>query len=277
MSTNARLTMIGMYNYDPSIFDMLSLPEGYDRDTFINSFLLEHGEKCVLYTDPNFMKFSIGVVSQKWRLELQRILEALTTEYTPIYNYDRYEEFEDHGRRDSGTTTTANYNEDRTLNTQNKRTANLEDKRTANLQDKTTHDTTQTTEQVDIATSEKKVAAYNSSTYQPTDKTEDDLGKVTVDIDGTDTIDTTGTDTMNHTGTDTIDNTGTDKLNISGTMSDVKFGEGTTNTHTAHLYGNIGVTTATQMTNEVLNQRLKSNLYSTAAGIFANELLIQVY
>lgn len=95
MSTMQRISMIGLYNYDSTIFDKLTLPEGYSKETFINSLLLEHGEKLALYTDPDFMKSAIGIWSNKWALELSRIYEGLTAEYNPIYNYDRFEQIED--------------------------------------------------------------------------------------------------------------------------------------------------------------------------------------
>lgn len=261
MSTNARLTLIGMFNYEPTLFDSLSLPEGYDKDTFINSLLLEHGEKCVLYTDPNFMKFSIGAISQKWFMELQRILEALTAEYDPISNYDRHETWTDTHTGGSTSKTTAKYDSDRTLNT--------EDKRTANLKDKTDYNSNITAEQLTDATSEKKVAAYNSSAYEPSDKTIDNTGKTKTT--------NAGDDTINHTGTDTVDHTGTDKLHTEGTLSDTTNTSGSTDGHTAHIYGNIGVVTATKMVDDIVAQRTKHNLYSVACNIFANELLIQVY
>ena len=100
MSTIQRLTLIGIYDYDPTLFDGLTLPEGYNKQTFIDSLLLEHGEKCVLYSNPEFMKFSIGAWGRKWALELERIYKALSAEYDPIFNYDRYEEYTDNeGRR----------------------------------------------------------------------------------------------------------------------------------------------------------------------------------
>ena len=95
MSTIQRLTLIGMYEYDNTLFDNVILPDGYDKQTFIDSLLLEHGEKCVQYTDVNFMKYSLGVVSRKWNAELSRIYEALRAEYNPIWNYDRNEEYHD--------------------------------------------------------------------------------------------------------------------------------------------------------------------------------------
>lgn len=95
MSTMQRLTLIGLYNYDNSLFDNVNLPEGYNKQDFIDAFLLEHGEKLVQYTDFDFMKFSLGVVSRKWYSELERIYTALRAEYNPIWNYDRNEEYDD--------------------------------------------------------------------------------------------------------------------------------------------------------------------------------------
>ena len=261
MSTFQKLTLIGMYNYNTSLFDNVNLPEGYDKDTFIDTLLLEHGEKCVLYTDFDFLKYSFGAISRKWYLELTKILEALKADYNPVYNYDRYEVIGDTVKKTFGEKTTADYNDDNTKN--------LEDKRTANLKDKTTYDTTDTTEQVDAGEVENKVSAFNSSSYEPKEKTITDNGKTTLDKDGTTTVDTTGTDT--------IATTGTDKRNIKGTLSDKSGGEDVTNTHNAHIYGNVGVTTATHMIDEILAQRTEKNLYEIAARIFANELLINLY
>ena len=92
MSTMQRLTLIGLYNYDNSLFDNVILPDGFDKQTFIDTLLLEHGEKCVLYSDFDFMKYSLGAISRKWNNELKRIYEALSAEYNPIWNYDRNEE-----------------------------------------------------------------------------------------------------------------------------------------------------------------------------------------
>lgn len=101
MSTMQRMTLIGLYNYeqnfDVDLFKNLALPDGYDKPTFVNSLLLEHGEKCVLYTNPDFFMQAIGIWSSKYSLELSRIYEALTAEYNPIWNYDRNEEWSDEG------------------------------------------------------------------------------------------------------------------------------------------------------------------------------------
>lgn len=140
MSTFQTLTLIGLYNYDNSLFDNVILPEGYDKETFINSLLLEHGEKCVLYTDFDFMKFSLGVVSRKWQHEFERIYRALNEDYNPLHNYDRHEEYTDKTERKAGGSVTTNQPQD--------------------------------------ATEELRVSAYNSASYEPDRKSFTNAGTV---------------------------------------------------------------------------------------------------
>lgn len=160
MSTIQRLTLIGLYNFDPSLFDALDLPAEYDKQTFIDSLLLEHGEKCVLYAEPAFMKFSIGAWGRKWALELERIAQALKAEYDPIYNYDRFEEYTDsEGRKYTSK-----------VNAGHKAT------------DSPNFDVIRETN--DNAITENQTSAYNSSSYQPESKTIVDGGKETATTKG---------------------------------------------------------------------------------------------
>ena len=277
MSTMQRITLIGMYNYDTDLFTNLSLPEGYDTQTFIDSLLLEHGEKCVMYTDVDFMKYSIGAVSRKWQLELGRIYDALTAEYDPISNYDRHEIISDSRGRKFNDKTSADYTDARTDNLQSKRTANLQDKRTADLQNQRTAGLTYTDSQTVAGTTEREVSAFDSSSYSPSEKNTYNNGTSTKTEAGLDTVKTTGTDTMDKTGTDTMNNTGTQNTRHAGTLSDRTGGETENSSHTAHMYGNIGVTTNVQMWSAEVQERFKNNLYGIAADIFARELTLGVY
>ena len=161
MSTMQRLTLIGLYNYDSTLFDNLSLPDGYDKDTFIESLLLEHGEKCVLYSNFDFMRYSIGVWSRKWALELSRIYGALTAEYNPIHNYDRYEEYKD--------------TENRKYKSESEAGHTATDKPDFNVVQDTNED----------AITEEQISADNSSDYQPEHKTIQNGGKSTATTSGT--------------------------------------------------------------------------------------------
>lgn len=100
--SSAKITLIGMYNYDNTLFDLLSLPEDIDKQTLVDNILLRSGEFEVLYPDMDFLKYSIGAWSRKWQRTFDRWITALNIEYNPLENYDRQEDWTDN-RDVSGT------------------------------------------------------------------------------------------------------------------------------------------------------------------------------
>lgn len=320
----AKWTLMGMYNYDDTIFNEMILPTGIDADLFKQSLLIEKGEFEVLFPDPNFMKNAIKIWSSKWFRTFSEWLKGTQAEWNPIYNYDRYEEGWDDNKKNYSSINQADYSDKRTanlehnhiLNTKDERTADLEDKRTADLEEKrvanlkdestsgkkdeSTFNNADLTSQTTPSITEHKVAAYDSATYAESsqdivnngDSKVQHVGTVTNESDGTettshtgsDTTATTGSDTMKHTGSDTTAHTGneinnetsTDETTHKGKLSDITGKEQNTNQHTAHLYGNIGVTTSAAMLAEFYNVA-KWNLYEHMADVFGSELLIQVY
>ena len=274
--SSAKLTLIGMYEWDNTLFSELTVPEGIDKDLFIDNLLLFRGEFEVLYGDPDFMKSAIKVWGLKWARTFAQWLRGTQSEFNPIYNYDRFEDIRDEERKKFDSKTTADYNDSRTVNLEDKRTADLTEERTPDLTEESTLDNTDTTSQTTDATTEHQVAAYDSSTYQNSSKDTINNGVSEVAHSGTVTNTTTGTDTNTTTGTDTMNHTGTDKLNRKGTLSDTGGSEQNTNIHTAHMYGNIGVTTSAAMLKEFYDISTW-NLYNHMADVFAQELLIPVY
>lgn len=91
----SKITLIGLYNYDNTLFDRLSLPAGIDKSEFINALLLSRGEFEVLYATPVFMQSMIGVWGKKWYKTFEKWHKALGIEYNPLENYDRVEEYTD--------------------------------------------------------------------------------------------------------------------------------------------------------------------------------------
>ena len=134
-----RLTLIGIYNYDPTIFEALTFPAEIDRETALNSILLRAGEMGCIYSNPEFLKFALKTWSAKNAETITRIYTALTEKYNPLHNYDRYEDSTD----DRNVTSTGS------------------------------------------GTSEDKVSADNSSTYQP-------------DTTNASNSETSGTDNLTH-------------------------------------------------------------------------------
>lgn len=91
----AWLSITGMYAYDNSIFEGLTVPEGLDKDTLIFNLLSETAEFEVLYPDIPFMKEMIKQWSAKELSVWERMYKTTTLEYNPIENYDRIEEWTD--------------------------------------------------------------------------------------------------------------------------------------------------------------------------------------
>lgn len=95
--TLAKMTLLGMYNFDNTLFDNLTLPEGVDRDTLIDNILVESAEFSVLYSDLEFLKSYIGVWARKWQRTFEKWIAALNIDYNPLENYDRIESWNDSG------------------------------------------------------------------------------------------------------------------------------------------------------------------------------------
>ena len=94
MSRGAVLSIMGLYNNDDSIFDLMEFPEGFteeDEKCVKNSILTECAELEVLYPNPTVMKNMIGLWSYKEMPYWQRVYDASQLEYNPIENYRRNE------------------------------------------------------------------------------------------------------------------------------------------------------------------------------------------
>ena len=327
MST-MKVTLIGLnqflHNQDDDLFKNLNVPEGIDKDTLTGNILLRGSDFEVMYADPYFMQDAIGLWSRKWYRTFSKWVDALAIEYNPLENYNRKEDWTDtgnrglktSGRKDSGNTRTFDNQDKRTLDTQDKRTLDTQDKETIDTKNERTLDTenkrTLDTEQeltLDTQnertlntneTTERQVSAYDSSSYQPAEKsitdntgtdtmnntgteTTTNTGTDTMNNTGTDTMENSGTDTMDHTGTDTTDHTGTDTVDYSGTIKD-EYGEGVSGSetenkkdvHDGRIHGNIGVMTSQAMLSEEL-QIAEWNLYEHITDLFLSEFIIPIY
>ena len=208
MST-VRISLLGFYGlYEPQgidLFEYLTLPQGYDKETFINTLFLDYGDKGVLYTNPDLFRRMIGAWSSKWSHELARLYRTLTEDYEPLWNIDRYEKVQDKENENASGRTTATSNE------------------------------------TDANTTENTVSAYNSSSYEPHDKTQYN---------------------------------GTIGQSASGTSADERH-KGYN--HDGHYYGNGGVTSSQSLVLEELALREKYNLYHEACKLFSQDLLLYIY
>lgn len=86
------LSLLGLYQYNDQLFDGLRLPDGVNKDAFIDNLLAETAEFEILYPDPEFMANMISIWSTKELPVWEKLEETLHYDYDPISNYDRHEE-----------------------------------------------------------------------------------------------------------------------------------------------------------------------------------------
>lgn len=174
----AVVDMIGMYNYDNTVLDLMMVPEELDRQTLIDNLLMQSAEMELLYNNVGFLKQAIGSWSKKNIDIWNRLYETTQYEYNPIWNKD-------------GTVTET---ETRNLAGTNYHTDNLD--RVDNLEDKETRDLDDT--------ALNSVYGFNASTEAPADK-------VHTDYNGTDTFGHTGRQDLDRTYDEKTSDTGTIK------------------------------------------------------------------
>ena len=95
----SKMTIAGFHNFsDGALWDNLNLPEGINKDSFINEVLRQASEFPLLYPDLEFMKFQIGEFSKKWYHNFERWHAAYTAQYEALYNVDVKTTFNDNAK-----------------------------------------------------------------------------------------------------------------------------------------------------------------------------------
>lgn len=240
----ASLSILGLYQRDPTLFDELELPGDMNKDVLIDSILYEAASLEAYYPDPNFMKFMIGRWSFMNQSIWQKLYDTTVLEYNPIYNYDRTEEWTENEKMLDGRTAASTETETRNLKTG-------ETSRTDSNGDVTTTGTMKT---------ELNVSGYNEVTFTPSEETietPDTMTSNNVIVDGT-------RDSIN-TGTVSIDKKDTESLDRKRD-----------NLRTGRAFGNIGVTTTQQMIQQE-RETVLFNMYKVITDSFVDRFCLMVY
>lgn len=91
MYLNSTLSILGLYNYDKTIFDNLNVPEGIDKKVLIDNILMECAELEIIYPNNETMKFAMEQWSKAHMHEWNKMYKALHEEYENLWNTDRNE------------------------------------------------------------------------------------------------------------------------------------------------------------------------------------------
>ena len=148
------------------LFGGLNLPEGsaLNRDTLINTIIIRCGLNIPNFADPTVMASAISIWSAKNQYTFEHVDKIYKASYSPIENYDRYEDMSS--------------NRNNSLKDDTDHTGTKTEGTTFNKS--STHSGTDTT------TDENTTSAYDSSTYQPESKLTSKLehGEKVTDLGG---------------------------------------------------------------------------------------------
>lgn len=261
MPRSATLSLRGLFQWDNSIMDGLTPPDGVDKEGLINWILWRTTDFEILYPDPVILKIAISDWAKTRAASWERAWRALTVEYSPLENYDRIEEWTDNGGHSL---------------TRGEVTSGRLDRSTENSQsgtNKNTQDTTADSDgQVDTSSSggtETGVAGFNQSAGY-------------ADSNRTTTEDTGYSDTTSHSHSVTTDNGSTSGTGESSEIeshngnNDITETGTTDNIRKGRAHGNIGVTTSQAMLMEELEVSTIS-IYNLIASDFEKEFCLLVY
>ena len=228
MSRGATVSVLGLYNNDDSLFDLMNYPDGMtdtDKDCVKNSILTECAELEVLYPNPTVMKNMIGLWSYKELFYWQRVYNASQLEYNPIENYRRHE------------------------------SETIQDDRTEEHSGSDTNRATGT----DTSTDSGSDSLARTGTDTLTDSGNESLRKT-----GTDTVASSGSDTVEGSSTVEMEQGGNDRVdhNVSGYDSNLLV----TSTEDETTYGKTE-TTGTEASNETTYGKTDTRTLNTTDSV----------
>ena len=91
------MSILGLYNWDPTILNALDLPAEIDKKILIPDLLAQLAEYEIIYPDADTVRAILESWSRHRKPVWERIVKATAAEYDPIENYDRREDWTDDG------------------------------------------------------------------------------------------------------------------------------------------------------------------------------------
>ena len=86
MGRQAWISVLGLYNYDSTLFDGMYTPMGMDKQLLVDNILLECAELEILLPDPNVLKQAISFWSRSQARVWDKLMASTQFVYNPIWN-----------------------------------------------------------------------------------------------------------------------------------------------------------------------------------------------
>lgn len=252
----AWLSIMGMYNSNINVFEGFQVPQGLDRQTAIDTIILNCAELEVVYPTIDIMRYAITNWSKRNQPVWQKLWDTVTVKYNPIWNVDGIvEETETRDLTNTKTGTNTDGYERRNTGTET-------------LDNTKTETGTETFNKTVTAEGSitSKVKGYNETAWVDSEQSvpdTEDHDDTTRTPNITQTDDTTRTPDLTETneGHTTFGETYTDKGKV---------------THTTKRTGNIGVT----MTQDMLKAEREVAMFDIYEKImisFKKEFCLMIY
>lgn len=288
MSMGANLSIMGLYNHDETVLDLMQFPDDFteaQKQNVKENILIECAEFEFLYPAPAVAKSIIGIWSQKEKPYWDRVYKAALAEYNPIENYRRNEtetitdgKTEEHSGTDINTASGSDSNTESGSETFSKtgtdtNTASGSDTTTGSSESKDTNSGTDTVL--------NKITGFDSNDLVTHDSSDTTYGHVVEnEAEGTNTQSYGRVDTLQHNTTDT---TTFGKVNTQSYGKTDRFQHGEKIEHEGNsersvlAYGNIGVTTSQDMLTQELELAKIIQVVPIIIESFKNRFCLMVY
>lgn len=245
--SSAKITLIGFYNYDSTLFDGLDLPQQIDKNLLVDCILMRGGEYEVIYSNPDFLKQAMTSWSKQWKptfTEWCRAFDDLK-EVAPLENYDRIENWSD----------SMSNSENESLSTSESMASSESSQGSSSTSGSDSSSSSESMSQ------QGDVSAYDSSNLV----TNDGQSKSAQANNTASTYTTQGnTTTSSHNNT------------ANGSQDRNKNFE-QNSSHGGRIHGNIGVTTSSQMyASWLLTLQNHGNLYDKISTVFLQNFVIPI-
>ena len=247
------LDIIGLYEWDNTIFDNMVLPTDIVKAELIDMICFDCRELTITVASPTIIKRAIELWSKKNIYYWNELQATMHYTYNPIENYDKH------------STITNTYGSTIT----DKQTGDVTDTTTGTKTTTNTGEKTTTQKGTKTTTDALTVSAYNSSSLEPreTHTITEDLG-----VGGMSTTENLGVGGM----------VTTEDYGITGIVNKTVPNTTNTNTHTGidtisdETHGNIGTVTTQDMIEQQRNI-IDISLYKVIVNSFKNEFCILKY
>ena len=256
MSMGATLSIMGLYNNDPTVLDMMVFPETFTEEQKTitkENILVECAEFEFLYPAPEVAKTIIGIWSRKELPYWERVYAASQEKYNPIENYRRNEtESVEDGRTEEHSGNDVS----RTTGTDTSRASGSD----TNSGSSNSTDTNSGTDTIT-----NKVTGYDSGTLVNHDSSDTQHGHVLSNYaQGSNTQQYGRVDALEHGRTDTV--THGEQIKHEGTSE-----------RSVLAYGNIGVTTSQDMLTQELELAKIIEVIPIIIESFKNRFCLMIY